>query len=302
MIEYGEHHFSDLCREGRVALEISTLEDKRSKAVRSFWLYLIGGLLLAAAIAWSLVASGWVTTGVFLAIGVFVVALVLAILPLGKVGKGLKLPALETLAGQGGLTYMETGFDPPVYPDARKALFGNWLSSQSFTDLFHGTDEDGRRFAFYEGNLTRKSGKSTVTVFSGQMYAFQRRARSGGEIVIVPDRGLFNFFKPVSGMERVRFESDPEFEKKFEVYAFQQHEALSLIGSDVRRKLLALREAGRVFGYIGPEDVFVAATARNRFEAGSMFRSTGGRERARRMFDELCESLNHLRALKAALG
>ena len=101
------------------------------------------------------------------------------------------------------------------------------------------------------------------------MYAFQRRARSGGEIVIVPDRGLFNFFKPLSGMERVRFESDPEFEKKFEVYAFEPHEALMLIGSDVRRQLLELRQAGRVFGYVGPEDVFVAATGKNKFEAGS---------------------------------
>ena len=302
MIEYGEHHFSDLCRDGRVALEISTLEDKRGKAVRQFWVYLIGGSLLAGAIAWSLVASGWVATGALLAVGLFVVALVLAILPLGRVGKGLKLPALETLAEKGGLTYMETGFDPPVYPDARKALFGNWLSSQTFTDLFHGIGDDGKRFAFYEGNLTRKSGKNTVTIFSGQMYAFQRRARSGGEIVIVPDRGLFNFFKPVSGMERVRFESDPEFEKKFEVYAFQPHEAMSLIGSDVRRKLLELRQAGRVFGYIGPEDAFVASTAKNKFEAGSMFRSTGGQERVRRMFDEVCESIRHLRDLKAALG
>jgi hypothetical protein len=302
MIDYGEHHFSDLCRDGRVALEISTLEDKRAAAVRQFWLRLAIGTALAIAIAWSMFTEELMGIGLFLAIAVFVGGIVLAALPLGKAGKSLKLPTLETLAEKGGLTYMENGFDPPVYPDARKALFGNWLSSQSFTDLFHGMDEEGKRFALYEGHLTRKSGKSTVTVFSGQMYAFQRRARSGGEIVIVPDRGLFNFFKPLSGMERVRFESDPEFEKKFEVYAFQAHEALSLIGSDVRRKLLDLRQTGRVFGYVGPEDVFIAATAKNKFEAGSMFRSTGGQERVRRMFDEVCESLGQLRALKGALG
>lgn len=302
MIEFGEHHFGDLCRDGRVALAISALDEKRRHAVRQFWLYLVGGLLLSVAIAWSLIASGWVATGILLSVGVLVAALIFGSLPLGRVGKGLKLPSLEALAEKGGLTYMENGFDPPVYPDARNALFGGWLSSQTFSDLFHGTDEGGKRFAFYEGQLTRKSGKSTVTIFSGQMYAFQRPARSGSEIVIVPDRGLFNFFKPVSGMERVRFEADPEFEKRFEVYAFQPHEALGLIGSGVRRELLALREAGRVFGYVGPDDIFIAATGKNKFEAGSMFRSTGAQERVRRMFEEVRESLAHLRALKAALG
>ena len=65
--------------------------------------------------------------------------------------------------------------------------------------------------------------------------------------------------------------------------------------------MLELRQAGRVFAYVGPEDVFVAATGKNKFEAGSMFRATAGEERVRTMFDEVCESLGHLRALKAGL-
>jgi len=302
MIEYNEDHFRDLCRDGRVSVEISTLAEKRGHAVRQFWLRLTGATILAIAIAWSMIAtrSEWLGVGLFLAIAVFIGGIVFAIWPLGKAGEALKHPALETLAQKGGMEYLPTGFDPPVYPDARKALFGGWLSGQTFTDLFHGTDS-GRRFAFYEGNLTRKSGKNTVTIFSGQMYAFQRRSRSGAEIVIVPDRGLFNFFKPLSGMERVKFEGNPEFEKKFEVYAYHPHEAMSLIGTDLRRTLLGLREAGRVFVYIGPEDAFVAATGKNKFEAGSMFRSTGGEERVRAMFDEVCESLAHLRRIKAGL-
>ena len=95
--------------------------------------------------------------------------------------------------------------------------------------------------------------------------------------------------------------SDPDFEKRFEVYAYHPHEAMSLIGTDLRRKLLELRQAGRVFAYVGPEDAFVAATAKNKFEAGSMFRATAGEERVRHMFDEVCESLGQLRALKAGL-
>jgi len=301
MVEYSENDFKDLCRAGRVSVEIGSIEDKRRDAVKKFWLYLLGGIVLSALMGWSLIGAGWVATGAILGIAVLIVAIVVAIIPLSKAGEALKHPVLETLAEKGGMTYMPSGFDPPVYPEARKALFGNWLSSQTFTDLFHGIDGEGRRYAFYEGNLTRKQGKNTVTIFSGQMYAFQRRSRASGDIVIVPDRGLFNFFKPLSGMERVKFESDPDFEKRFEVYAYHPHEAMALLGTDLRRKLLELRQAGRVFAYVGAEDAFVAATAKNKFEAGSMFRATAGEERVRRMFDEVCESLAHLRALKAGL-
>jgi Protein of unknown function (DUF3137) len=301
MIEYNEDHFRDLCRGARVSGEISSIEEKRKDALKKFWLYLLGGIALSIAIGWSLFVSGWPTAAFILAVVVLVAAIMFAINPLTKAGQALKHPVLEELAQKGGLTYLSTGFEPPVYADARKALFGNWLSGQTFTDLFHGTDAEGHRFALYEGNLTRKQGKNTVTIFSGQMYAFQRRRGGGSEIVIVPDRGLFNFFKPLSGMERVKFESDPDFEKRFEVYACQPHEAMALLGSDVRRKLLELRQAGRVFAYVGPEDIFIAATGKDKFEAGSMFRSVAGEQRVRAMFDDVCASLAHLRALKAGL-
>lgn len=301
MIEFDESHYRDVCRAGPVAVEISTLEERRGNAIRKFWLYLAGGIVIAGAIIWSMSSSDLLGVAIFFAIVVLVVGIVFALIPLGKVGNALKLPALETLAGKGGLTYMADGFDPPVYPEARKALFGNWLSSQTFSDLFYGADEEGRRFAFYEGNLVRGSGKNRHVVFSGQMYAWQRRARVGGEIVIVPDRGLFNFFKPVSGMERVKFEGDPEFEKKFEVYAAQPQQAQMILDSEVRRLLLELRQAGRVFGYVGPEDALIAATGKNKFEPGSMFRSTGGEQRVRAMFDDVCASLAVLKRLRAAL-
>jgi len=302
MIEFDESHYRDVCRAGPVALEISTLEDRRKAGLRNFWLYLAGGIVIAVAIIWSMSGSDMLGVAFFFAIVVLVVAIVFALIPLSKVGTAVKLPVLETLAGKGGMTFMADGFDPPVYPEARKALFGNWLSSQTFSDLFHGADEEGRRFAFYEGNLVRGSGKNRQVVFSGQMYAWQRRAHSSGELVIVPDRGIFNFFKAVSGMERVKFESDPEFEKKFEVYAAQPQQAQMILDSEVRRLLLELRQAGRVFGYVGAEDAFIAATGKNKFEPGSMFRSTGGEERVRAMFDDVCASLAVLKRLRASLG
>jgi hypothetical protein len=301
MIEFTDAHYRDLCRAGRVAIEISAIEEKRRQAVRRFWIAMGIVVALAAMTIWALSGGDNLGFGIVIAIFILVGGGIVAALPLGRAGKALKIPVLETLAEKGGLTFMEDGFDPPVYPDARPALFGNWLNGQSFTDLFHGQDADGRRFAIYEGTLTRRSGKNTHTVFSGQMYAWQRRAKSGGEIVIVPDRGLFNFFKPVGGMERVRFEEDAEFEKKFEVYAYEPQQARMTIGPDVRRALLELRQQGKVLGYVGPEDIFVAATGGNRFEAGSMFRAIGGEQRVRAMFDDVCAGLAVLKRLRAAL-
>lgn len=302
MIEYGEQDYRDLCRSGRVAIEIGAIEDKRKDGLRKFWLFVLGGVALAAAIIWSMSSSDLIGFGAFLALAAFIGGIVVGMLALGKAGRGLKIPVLETLAQKGGLTFLEGGFDPPVYPEARKALFGNWLSSQAFTDLFYGTDAEGKRYALYEGTLMRSSGKNSHTVFSGQMYAWQRRAKSGAEIVIVPDRGIFNFFKPVGGMTRVKFESDPEFDRRFEVYAFEPQQAQMLIGAEVRRLLLELRQAGRVLAYVGPEDAFVAATGKNRFEAGSMFRSVSGEERVRHMFDDVRAGLAVLKRLRAALN
>ena len=301
MIEFTDEHYRDLCRAGRVAIEISAIEEKRQQAVRRFWIVMAIVAALAVATIWAMSGGEMLGFGIVIAIIMLVIGGIVAALPLGRAGKALKIPVLETIAEKGSLSYMETGFDPPVYPDARPALFGNWLNGQTFTDLFHGQDEDGRRFALYEGSLTRRSGKNTHTIFSGQMYAWQRRGKASGEIVIVPDRGLFNFFKPVSGMQRVRFEGDAEFEKKFEVYAYEPQQAQMMIGADVRRLLLDLRQQGKVLGYLGAEDAFVAATGGNKFEAGSMFRAITGEQRVRAMFDDVCASLSVLRGLRAAL-
>ena len=301
MIEFTTAHYDDLCRTGRVRIEIGALEEKRRAALRHFWIYLLGAIALAVAILATL-ATEWPITAIILAVAVLIVGIVLATRPLSRAKEDLKLPVLETLAKQGDMEYLPDGFDPPVYPDAGRTLFGGGLSSQTFTDLFHGKDPEGRPFAVYEATLTRRQGKNTTTVFSGQVYAFQRRSKNSGAIAIMPDRSIFNFFKPAKGMERVKFDSDPDFERKFEVYAFQPHEALALLGTDVRRALLELRQSGRVFGYVGEEDALVAVTGKNRFEPGSMFRSRSGEERVKAMFDDVCASLAVLRGLKAALG
>jgi hypothetical protein len=302
MIAYSDTLSREICAAGPVALEISTMDDKRRSGLVRFWATVGGGVAAAALLAYALASPqllGLMIAAVFL---ILFLTIVMSYRRLGKVAEGLKVPALQAIAAKGGLSYTERGFDPPVYPDARKALFGNWLSSQTFTDLFKGSDEAGKAFALYEAVLVRGSGRSRQIVFSGQVYAWQRQVRSGGEIVIVPDRGIFNFFKPVGGMERVRFESDPEFERRFEVYAFEPPQAMMAIGSELRRALLELRRAGRVFGYVGADEVLIAGWGRNRFEPGSMFQAIPGDERVRHMLQDVCAGLATLERLKAALS
>jgi hypothetical protein len=301
MIELGEDQYRELCQAGRVQSEIGAMADRRRSALLMFWLFLIVGLGLAGLSFWIALGNDHLILGTILASVLAIGAMGAAAIPLSKVGRDLKLPVLETLARQSGLTYTSHGFTPPVYEEAKGPLFGTWLSSQTFTDLFQGTDADGRHFAIYEAYLTRSSGKSTHVVFTGQIYAFQRRDRGGGRILIVPDRGIFNFFQPTPGLERASFDSDPEFENKFQVYAAQSHEALALLGSGARRKFLEWRRGGRVMAHIGPEDIFVAIPGKNRFEPGSMFRATDAEQRVRTMFDDLRASLATLRSLKASL-
>jgi hypothetical protein len=301
MIELNESHYRDLCRASRVQNEVSTLADRRRSALSIFWLVLVVGLGLAALAFWIAFINDKLVLGTILASLVAIVAMGAAAIPISKVGRDLKLPVLDTLAGQCGLTYVPDGFVPPVYEEARATLFGRWLSGQTFSDLFHGTDEEGRRYAIYEARLTRRSGKSTHVVFTGQIYAFQRRRHGGGRIVVVPDRGIFNFFKPASDLERVTFDSDPDFERKLEVYAEHPHEALALLGTAARQTLLRYRLGGRVMAYVGAEDVLIAIPGPNRFEPGSMFRGRSGEERVRTMFDDLSAAQATLRSLRTNL-
>lgn len=302
MISFTDQDYRDLCRAGAVQAEMGGLDEKRHAAILRFWLFLLGSVLAAAAIAWLFVATGAINLAIWLGLLALFAGVGFAMKPLASLGREIKAPVLGALAQKGGLAYLADGFAPPVYPDARQALFGKWLSSEKFSDLFHGNDQDGLRIAFYEATLRKRSGKSTYVVFSGQAYAFQRRARASAEIVIVPDRGLFNFFKPAPGAERVKFDSDPEFEGKFEVYATEPSAAQLLIGSDVRRTLLELRQAGKVFAYVGGDDAFVAVTGKNRFEPGGLFRSTPSDQRIKAMFDDVCASATLLERLKAVLG
>ena len=302
MIDFTSDHFDEVCGAAAVREQVESLETRRRAAVKKFWLYGGGGLVLALAALGTLLGSGWGAVAWILFGLLLFAAVVAAMTPLSRVKEGLKHPVLEEIAARAGLEYLPDGFTPPAYGSARGLLFGSGLSSQTFTDLFHGADAEGRGHAVYEACLQKRVGKNTTTVFSGQIYALHRRPGAAGETAIVPDRKIFNFFKPRAGMERVNIDTDPEFERRFEAYSTAPAEAKQLLfDTDFRRLLLELREQGRVLAYIGPEEVLVAVSGKDRFEPGNMFRARPGNERVRAMFDDVCASLSVLRRLKQAL-
>lgn len=304
MMELQASHFAELCGAPTVSERIGALEAERSAAARKFWTRGTLGLLIAIAALASLLASGWEVTAILVFFGFLIATFIAAGTPLMKAGEGLKHPVLDSLARRCALEYIADGFTPPVYEHAQGLLFGH-LSSETFTDLFHGADEEGRGYAVYEACLQRRVGRNTTTVFSGQIYAFHRRAGGthGGITVIVPDRKIFNFVKPARDMERVRIEGDDEFERRFEVYSTAPMEAKQLLfSSDLRRLLLELRRGGPVSVFISPEEALVAAYSnKNRFEPGSMLRRRPAEERVKTMFDDVAASLATLKTLREAL-
>ncbi len=303
MIQLDAAQFPALCATAVVRERMDAIEGERRDAVRKFWTRGLAGLLLTAAVFLSLRASGWEMVAIVAAMLFLIGTVMAAIHPLGQAKEGLKLPVLGEVATRCGMEYMAGDFTPPVYHNARGLLFGGGMSSETFTDLFHGADEEGRGHAVYEACLQRRVGKNTATIFSGQMYAIHRRGGGNAITAIVPDKKIFNFFKPARDMERVRIEGDEEFERRFEVYSTAPPEAKQLLfDSALRARLLALRESGRVLAYIGPEEALVAVAGKDRFEPGSMFRSRPGEERVRLMFDDVRASLDVLRDLKARLG
>lgn len=302
MIELTANCFDALCAEAPVSQQLSQLEENRRIAVRRFWLCWAAGLITGPLVFLALIEVGWTIAGAIAGISVLAIGIVFAFTALARATEKLKVPVLERIAARAGMEYFERGFTPPVYAEAGKALFGSRLSSQVFTDLFNGSDGDGRACAVYEARLERGSGRNKHLVFTGQVYALQRRFKAVGETIVIPDRGLLNIFKPARGTERVDFDETGEFAHRFEVYATAPAEAKMLLDPALRGLLLSLREKGRVLAWFGGDQVMIATVGKNRFEPGSLLRPIPGPRRVRAMLEDVCAALATLRQLQAKVG
>lgn len=281
---------------GPLAPALAGLEEARKAAMKKRW------MIFGAAAVLAIVFVFVVPRGVFgwaLAIFALIGGWIWGSSFLDKAGRTLKDPALAAITQARGMTYAGHGFTADGY-EGLHPLFGR-PTQRSFTDRL--TGDEGGAYAFYEAVLVTGSGKSRQEIFRGLIFSLAR-AQTQGETVIVPDRGLFNFFKPGSGMERVKFEDDDEFEKRFEVYSTRPDEARALVNPVVREKLKGWRQAyGKVFVRIAAGEVAVALGKRNNhFEVGSMTKAIEPRERVRGIWNDVDATVAIAREIRSSLG
>jgi hypothetical protein len=303
MTELTADTFNEICRTEPVQAQLAASEATHAKVQRTTRVMVIGVLLLTAVlgvIAYLIEPTWAIFVGVFGLVGLFWAMSAAK----AKAASELKSALLPHIAERAGLTYEAQPHEPQGFGSVRKTLFGS-ANQMNFADGFSGRI-DGREAAFYEADLeqvTRGKNSSTHTIFKGQIFWFRRRTASQARIVVVPDKGLFNVFKPARGMERVKFEGDRDFEKRFEVYSDKPAQAEIMLGSsDLRARLLELRGKGALFLQIDGDETVVAVPGPNRFEPGDMGKKLSGEERARRMFDDLCASLTLARELSGRLS
>lgn len=270
----------------------------RAKAARSGTIRLVIGLVVTAILAYLLHTTNlWPYVA---ALGLFV-TLWLAFKPMRKLGGQIKHPVLETIARRSGMTYQESGFQPAGSAQAHKALFSG-AGQSNYTDCFSG-ERDGRAFCVYEANISQKTGGNSEMageMFAGQVYWFRRKS-SVGEIAIVPDRGVFRFFKPGKGLELVKFPDDAEFEKRFDVYAANEADARAVLTPPVRQQLLAWRGKEPLFAHLMGDEALVAISGNNLFEP-TLKKKTTPEETARGLYNDVQGCTGRLAELDAALG
>ena len=285
-----------LC-DGPLAPALEGLETRRRAAVRRFIWIMAGFAVLAIAAlifipdmafkvlgAGAILFSGWL----------------IASRPLEATARALKGPAVTALSEARGLTYQATDFSADAY-EAIHPLF-NRPNSRIFRDRFAG-ERGGANFAFYHATLIAGSGKSRREVFKGLIYVMTRRPLRG-ETVIMPDRGLFNFFTPGSGLERVRFEDDPDFERAFEVYSTQPDEARALINPIARQTLNGWRSGSSpLIVRLAADQVTVAMADReDPFGVGPMLKPIPGRDRIQGLWDDLDRALTRVHQIQSVFG
>ena len=271
MIEYSDALCRELCRAGRVALEISTIEDKR-KDGRSASGHARCRIViaLAATILWlSCRAARRSASVIAAAIIVLVSAASSRLRPLGKAGKALKVPALETIAEKGGLTYMETRLrSAGLSRGAQGAVRQLALDARPSPTCSTPATRTAGASRSTKAVLVRGSGKSRHTVFSGQIYAWQRRARAAARSSSSPTAASSTSSSRSAAWSGSGSRATRNSRSKFEVYAFEPQQAMMIVGADLRRAAARSAPGGpRLRLYRARGRVLIAGWGRNQLRA-----------------------------------
>ncbi len=126
-------------------------------------------------------------------------------------------------------------------------------------------------------------------IFQGICILLSMNKNFIGRTVVLKDRGLFNVFKQISGLQRVKLE-DMYFEDMFEVYSSNQIEARYLLTTAFMERMLKLTElyGGKSiqFNFMDNHLLLAIPTKQDMFEACSFFRSNVNKKKIDNVFQQ----------------
>lgn len=171
-----------------------------------------------------------------------------------------------------GTSLVETTYRGEIFPG---------YTSSSMEDFIEGVYKQ-IKVKMHETILKQKSGKNTVTVFSGFVLELEFPKQFQGKTLMTKDGGSFgNFFtgKDFKGLALVELE-DPEFETMFQVFSSDQVEARFVLTTAFMERLLSLARLRSPNGTPKVQCVFENKTlvisipcSQNLFEPGSISKS-----------------------------
>lgn len=225
------------------------LEAERQKLVRSLFLYVGGGLVLAVPLfAFVHPIAGFAPP---------ILALVVYYIKFGSTISAKKARFKQEIIGKtvtflhGDLSYDHTRYiDKSTYH--RSKLYLENISRYNGDDLVSGkVGKTAIRFCELHTQQVRKSGKNTtvVTIFRGLFFIADFNKKFIGETFVLPDLAestfgsLGTFFQKMnmSRPKLVKLE-DIEFEKAFAVYGTDQIEARYILSTALMQRIMGFRK------------------------------------------------------------
>lgn len=125
----------------------------------------------------------------------------------------------------------------------RESSLFDYFTSASTEDLISGVYH-GNKFSFSETEISRHSGKTTITVFKGMLLALEMPNSCQGKTMIKrdKDKGLWNKITGTSNDLKNFKLSNPDFENVFEAYTSNEAEARNLITTQFMEGLKKLND------------------------------------------------------------
>lgn len=302
--------FDRLMQSSAVRAGLALLETRRRAAARRFWIVLAIGALILGAQFYYFYTIDMLIVGVALLLIGALFTWGAATWGFMKVNEALKAGVLAEASEMAGLRYQMDVAAHPVMDEAHPFLF-SLEGTPRIRDLFECALEDDRRIGFFEMGLSHTVGEGdeekSVTDFAGQMFAFSRVTSGAGVVAVIPRDSTGQ--SQVQGSVTVRHdgqsvstrpvpnEGDSAFDSAFMVQASDPDLARGVLTPEIRRLLLELREAERVWFYCGPNHVLVGRWGEDLFEGGGPVRNRPLDARVRSMIDDLNASVATMQRL-----